>query len=439
MGEMRVPSNSLYGAQTARAVANFRISGLRFQRAFLRALGLIKAAAARVNGRTGRIDRAKGAAIESAALAVARGEHDDQFVVDVFQTGSGTSTNMNANEVIAHLAGAHANDDVNHGQSSNDVIPSAMHIAAAELVRNELQPAMALLAEALAAKAREFDDVIKIGRTHLQDAVPMRLGQEFSGYARQIEAANERIEMALHGLYELALGGTAVGTGLNAPEGFAREVIEELAQETGLPLIEARNHFEAQAAKDAVLFMSAALRNYAVALVKIANDIRWLGSGPRCGLGELRIPEVQPGSSIMPGKVNPVIAESVLMVAAQVMGHDAAICFCASMGNFELNVMMPVMAYDLLDSIALLAAASRNFTDKLITGLTADRERAESFVEKSLAMGTALAPVIGYERAAELVKEAYRSGRTVREVARERSGIAPAKLEELLDPWLQAG
>jgi fumarate hydratase class II len=441
MGEMRVPAAALYGAQTGRAIENFPISRLRFQRSFIRALGLIKSAAAVVNRENGWISREKADAIERAAEEVVKGQHDAQFAIDIFQTGSGTSTNMNANEVIAHIAGAgvHANDDVNHGQSSNDVIPTAIHVAAAETVHTELLPAMRHLQNALAEKGREFHDVIKIGRTHLQDAVPMRLGQEFSGYARQVEAACERVEAAMPWIYELPLGGTAVGTGLNAPKGFAAGVIAELARRTGLPLFEARNHFEAQAAKDALAFLSGALRTYAVALTKIANDLRWLGSGPRCGLGELRLPAVQPGSSIMPGKVNPVIAESLVMACAQVIGYDATIAWCAAAGNFELNVMMPVMAYDLIESIELLASGSRNFADKLVSGLEADRERANSFVEQSLAMGTVLAPEIGYEKAAALVKEAYRSGRTVREIAREKSGIDAAKLETLLDPESQAG
>jgi len=439
MGEMRVPADALYGAQTARAVENFPISGLRFQRPFIRALALIKSAAARVNGEQGHLPADKAAAIEGAAEEVLAGAYDAQFLVDVFQTGSGTSTNMNANEVIGRLAGAHPNDDVNRGQSSNDVIPSALHIAAAESVARDLFPAMDRLRQSLANKAREFKGVLKIGRTHLQDAVPMRLGQEFSGYAQQVAAARERIEAALAGIYELALGGTAVGTGLNADPGFARAVIGEIARRTELPFVEARNHFEAQAAKDAVVFLSGALRAYAVALTKIANDIRWLGSGPRCGLGELRLPAVQPGSSIMPGKVNPVIAESLLMVCAQVIGYDATIAWSGAAGNFELNVMMPVMAFDLLESIALLAAGSRNFAERLVEGLEADRERAGAFVEQSLAMGTALAPEIGYDKAAALVKEAYRTGKTVREVAREASGLPEERLQELLDPARQAG
>jgi fumarate hydratase class II len=439
LGEMQVPASALYGAQTARAIQNFPISGRTFPRSFLRALGLVKKAAAIVNGRMGFLPTERAAAIAQAALEVEEGRHDSQFPVDVYQTGSGTSTNMNANEVIGRLAGAHPNDEVNRGQSSNDVIPTVIHIAAAQTAHERLLPAMRQLAASLARKAEQFHGIIKIGRTHLQDAVPIRMGQEFSGYVRQVEASCERIEAALAGIYELPLGGTAVGTGLNAPEGFAPAVIAELARQTGLPFVEARNHFEAQAARDAVCFLSGALRSYAIACTKIANDIRWLGSGPRCGLGELKLPAVQPGSSIMPGKVNPVIAESVLMVCAQVVGYDAAIAWCAAAGNFELNVMMPVMAADLLDSMELLAAASKNFAEKLVDGLEADRERAEAYVERSLAMATALAPEIGYEKAAELAKEAYRSGRTIREVARERSGLPEDRLRQLLDPERQAG
>ena len=437
MGEMRVPAEALYGAQTARAIENFPISGKRFPRAFIRALGLIKSAAAEVNGRMGYLPAERAAAIRAAAEQVVEGRHDSQFPIDIYQTGSGTSTNMNANEVIGRLAGAHPNDHVNRGQSSNDVIPTAMHIAAAETMTARLLPAMRQLGGSLARKAAEFHDIVKIGRTHLQDAVPIRMGQEFSAWARQVEAAGERIEAALPGIYELPLGGTAVGTGLNAPPGFAAETIAAIARRTGLPFAEARNHFEAQGARDAVCFLSGALRGYAVALTKIANDIRWLGSGPRCGLGELKLPAVQPGSSIMPGKVNPVIAESLLMVCAQVIGYDAAIAWCAAAGNLELNVMMPLMAYDLLDGIELLAAGSRNFAGKLVDGLEADRARAEGFVEQSLAMGTALAPEIGYEKAAALVKEAYTQGRTIREVARDKSGIPEDRLQKLLDPESQ--
>jgi fumarate hydratase, class II len=439
MGEMRVPQEALYGAQTQRAVENFPISGLRFPRSFIRALGLIKSMAARVNGRIGQLPSDIATAIEKVAEEVAAGKYDHQFVVDIFQTGSGTSTNMNANEVIGHLAKAHPNDHVNRGQSSNDVIPSAIHIAAAMLAHEALLPAMAALAASLRRKSDQFHDIVKIGRTHLQDAVPMLLGQEFSGYAVQVELCIGRIRAALEGIYELPLGGTAVGTGLNAIPGFAPAVIADMAARTGLPFREATNHFEAQASKDAVSFLSGALKTYAVALTKIANDVRWLGSGPRCGLGELKLPETQPGSSIMPGKVNPVIAESLLMACAQVIGYDATITWCCAAGNFELNVMMPVMAYDLLEAIELLAAVSRNFDQRLVQGLEADAVRASGYVEQSLAMCTVLAPVIGYEQAAAIAKEAYRSGRTVREIAQERSGIPEERLNELLDPRGQTG
>ena len=434
MGEMRVPASALYGPQTARAIENFPLGGKRFPPSFIRALALVKSAAANVNGRLGQLPAGLAAAIEAASEQVVEGRHDSEFAVDVFQTGSGTSTNMNANEVIGRLAGAHPNDHVNRGQSSNDVFPSAMHIAVAETVVNRLLPAMRQLGASLERKAAEFQSIVKIGRTHLQDAVPIRMGQEFGGYAHQVEAARARVEAALAGIFELPLGGTAVGTGLNAPPGFASAAIAVIAERTGLPFVEAPNHFEAQAARDAACFLSGALRTYAVALTKISNDIRWLGSGPRCGLGELKLPAVQPGSSIMPGKVNPVIAESLLMVCAQVIGYDAAIAWCAAAGNFELNVMMPVIAFDLLDAIELLAAGSRNFAEKLVDGLEADHARAEGYVEQSLAMGTALAPEIGYDKTAALVKEAYATGRTIRDVAREKSGISAEHLADLLDP-----
>jgi fumarate hydratase class II len=439
MGDVQVPAAALYGPQTARAIHNFRISGMRFPRSFIRALGIIKSVAAIINGRMGHLPATLAASIEAAAEQVVEGQHDNEFPVDIFQTGSGTSTNMNANEVIGHLAGAHPNDHVNFGQSSNDVIPTAMHIAAAESLVARLLPAMRQLGASLGRQAAAFHDIIKIGRTHLQDAVPIRMGQEFSGYAHQVEAARERIESTLPGIYELPLGGTAVGTGLNAPPGFAQGAIAEIAQRTGLPFVEARNHFEAQAARDAACFLSGALRTYAVALTKIANDIRWLGSGPRCGLGELKLPAVQPGSSMMPGKVNPVIAESLLMVCAQVIGYDAVIAWCAAAGNFELNVMMPVMAFDLLDAIELLAAGTKNFAERLVDGLEADRQHAEHCVEQSLAMGTALAPEIGYEKAAALVKDAFATGRTIREVAREKSGIPEERLNRVIDPRRQVG
>jgi fumarate hydratase class II len=439
MGEMPVPADALYGASTARAVENFPISTMRLQRPFIRALGLIKACAARVNGAHGWVAPGRATAIEQAAMRVATGEFDSQFVVDVFQTGSGTSTNTNANEVIGRLAGAHPNDEVNRGQSSNDVFPSAMHIAASETVAQRLLPALRELEKDLRARSHQFHGIIKIGRTHLQDAVPMRLGQEFRGYAQQVKRAIERVTFAARGLYELPLGGTAVGTGLNAPPSFAAETIAEIAHVTGLPFVEAEDHFEAQAARDAAVAVSGALRGTAVALTKVANDIRWLGSGPRCGIGELKVPAVQPGSSIMPGKVNPVITESLLMVCAQVVGLDAVIAWCGAAGNFELNVMMPIMAYDLLESVALLAAGTENFTRRLVAGLEADAARAGGFVEQSLAMGTALAPEIGYEKAAALVQEAYATGRTIREVALEKSGLSAERIAELLDPETQAG
>jgi fumarate hydratase class II len=360
-------------------------------------------------------------------------------VVDIFQTGSGTSTNMNANEVIARLANAEPHDHVNQSQSSNDVIPSAMHVAAAELVQHALLPAITFLHTSLCEKSSAFDDVVKIGRTHLQDAVPIRLGQEFKGYARQVQLSIDRIGRALDGIYELALGGTAVGTGLNAPTGFAKATIQILSDETKIQFREAQNHFEAQSARDAASFLSGALKTYAVSLTKIANDLRLLGSGPRCGLGELRLPAVQPGSSIMPGKVNPVIAESALMVCAQVIGHDATITWACASGILELNVMMPVIAYNLLESIELLTAATRNFEKRCIAGLQADRKRAAACVEQSLASVTALVPDIGYERAAALVQEAHETGGTIRDVAREKSGIPEDRLTQLLDPFRQTG
>jgi fumarate hydratase class II len=432
MGEVHVPLKALWGAQTQRALINFPISAYRLQHSFIQALGLVKAGAARANGVLAVLTPDKAAAIAEAADRIASGDYYDQFVVDVFQTGSGTSTNMNANEVLASLADAHPNDDVNRGQSSNDVFPSALHIAAAVQSYEKLLPAMEVLRSALEKKAVAFQDVRKIGRTHLQDATPMRLGQEFSGYAHQVRACSERISSALDGLYELPLGGTAVGTGVNAAKGFAKHSIGAIAERTGLPFREARNHFEAQAAKDAVLYFSGALRTYAVALTKIANDIRWLASGPRGGIGEIRLPAVQPGSSIMPGKVNPVIPESVLMVCAQVIGHDATIAWGCAGGNLELNTMMPVIAYDLLDSIELLSNATENLATRCIDGLEACRERAEALIEQSLGLATGLVPEIGYDRAAAIAKEAFESDRTVRQVALERSGLVEARIAELL-------
>ncbi len=445
MGSMQVPAEALYGAQTARALENFPISGLRFARPFLRALGQIKEHAARVNREQAALDDRLALAIMDAAEEVVRGELDAHFPLDIFQTGSGTSTNMNANEVIANRAtqlldeeigsrAVHPNDHVNLGQSSNDVIPTAMHLAAAVEIRERLQPALAAMCKVLGRKAIEFDDIVKIGRTHLQDATPVRLGQVFGGYFRQVSLASGELEHAVAGLCELPLGGTAVGTGLNTHPEFAQKVIAGLGEVTGLPLREARDHFAAQAGKEQVVAASGALKTTAVALYKIANDIRLLGSGPRCGLGELQLPAVQPGSSIMPGKVNPVMAESLMQVSAQVVGNDAAIALGGLSGNFELNVMMPVMAHNLLQSIALLTNSVTQFTERCLEGLEANRERCESLIEQSLAMCTALAPAIGYDQAAKIAKQAYEEDKTVREVAREQQVLPDDELDKLLDP-----
>ena len=447
MGEMKVPRNAYWGPETQRAIENFPISGLRFPRIFLRALAMIKMAAAQVNMELGLLERRLGRAIVQAAREVLEGNFDHQFVLDIFQTGSGTSTNMNANEVIAHRANQilggkigdkkpiHPNDHVNLCQSSNDVIPSAIHIAAWEGIQKDLLPALKTLQKALEKKAREFDRVIKIGRTHLQDATPIRLGQEFSGYASMVKHGLRRIENLRGNLSELALGGTAVGTGINTHLRFARQVIKKINQMTGLAFRESENHFEAQGAKDAVVEASAALKTLSVSLWKVANDIRWLGSGPRCGIGEILIPPVQPGSSIMPGKVNPVIAEALSQVVAQVIGNDLTVAVAGMSGNFELNVMMPVMTYNLLQSIHLLSIASSVFTEKCVNGLKADKERCREMIEKSLAMVTVLSPRIGHDAAAKIAREAYETGRTVREIAMEKKILPKGELEKILDPW----
>ena len=448
MGPMQVPASAYYGAQTARAIENFPISNLRFPRSFIRALGLIKKHAALTNQELGGLKPEIAAAIVKAAQEVADGKWDGEFVLDIFQTGSGTSTNMNANEVIANraielLGGkrgeklVHPNDHVNQGQSSNDVIPTAMHLAALDGIEHSLVPALAELQKALAGKAKEFHDVLKIGRTHLQDATPIRLGQEFGGYASQVQHGIARLRAAEKNLGELALGGTAVGTGINTHPEFARRTIARLAAETGLSLCEAPNHFEAQGGKDAVVETSGALKTIAVSLIKIANDIRLLGSGPRLGLGELRLPATQPGSSIMPGKVNPVMCEMLLQVCAQVLGNDTAITFSGSFGNFELNVMMPVMTHNLLEAIELLAKGSQVFARRCVNGLEADREKCNGNLELSLSNCTILAPVIGYDKAAKIAKVAFETNRTIRQVATEISGLDPAKLDELLDPAKQ--
>jgi len=449
LGAVEVPAEAFYGAQTERARRNFPVSGLRFPRRFLAALAMIKGEAAAVNADLGIVSEEIAQAIGQAADEVADGKRDDDFPLDIFQTGSGTSTNMNANEVIANRAieilggvvgsksPVHPNDHVNAGQSSNDVIPTAIHVSAYGAVSEHLEPALEHLAAALQAKAAEFDDVVKIGRTHLQDAVPVRLGQEFSGYAQQVRYGLERVRSAKSRVAELALGGTAVGTGLNAPAGFAARVVTRLAERTGHPFVPASNKFEALAAKDAAVELSGALKTVAVSLTKISNDIRWLGSGPRCGLGEISLPSLQPGSSIMPGKVNPVIPESVLMVCAQVLGNDVTISVGGMSGNFELNVMMPVIAYNLLQSIEMLSNVSVMLADKCVAGLVANRERAQELVEQSLAMVTALAPRIGYDKAAEIAKEAYKTGRTVRELAFERVDLPKEELERALDAMRQ--
>ena len=454
MGEMAVPAAALYGAQTARAVENFNISGWRMPREFIAALGLIKRTAAEVHRDAGRLEAKLAGAIIAAAGEVAEGALDDHFVVDVFQTGSGTSTNMNANEVIASRAAqllggragdrglVHPNDHVNLAQSSNDVIPSALHVAAAVAVHGQLMPALRSLAGALGAKAEEFDEVLKVARTHLMDATPIRLGQEFSGYAAQIEGAARRVEAAAEGLYGLAIGGTAVGTGLNAPAGFGGQVCRRIAAETHLPFREAPNPFEAQAARDAAVFLSGALRGCGLAMGKVASDIRLLGSGPRCGLGELKLPAVQPGSSMMPGKVNPVICESVVQVACQVVGCDAAIVAGGTGGVgsiLDLNVAMPMIAANLLTSIRLLAGAARTFEARCVAGLSADERRCRDLVEQSLAMVTALAPAIGYDAAAEIARQACAAGKTIRQVCIERNVLPEEELGELLDPRGQTG
>jgi fumarate hydratase class II len=446
MGEIRVPSDALYGAQTQRAVENFPISSLRFPREFVRAMGLIKLASARANMDLGLLDPGIGTAIAAAAQEVVDGKLDRHFVLDIFQTGSGTSTNMNTNEVLSNRAiqmlggvvgsknPVHPNDHVNMGQSSNDVIPTAMHVAALDAIERSLIPALKKLQAALTAKEKEFDSIVKIGRTHLQDATPIRLGQEFGGYARQVELGARRLDKLRESLGELPLGGTAVGTGINTDPRFPAAAIQHLSDITGIPFSEAKNHFEAQGGKDAIVEASGVLKTVAVSLTKIANDIRWLGSGPRCGIGEISLPETQPGSSIMPGKVNPVIAESVLMVAAQVIGNDTAITIGGQAGVFELNVMMPVMAHNLLESIRLLTASANNFTDKCVSGIAANAERCNEMIEKSLAMCTALAPEIGYDEAAAIAKESYKTGKTVREIALEKKILSAERLNEILDP-----
>jgi fumarate hydratase class II len=445
MGEVRVPKRALYGAQTQRAVENFPISGLRFPRAFVRALGLVKKAAAETNLELDLLPDSIGPAIIEAAEEVVEGQLDEHFVVDVFQTGSGTSTNMNANEVIANRASeivgaqggespVHPNDHVNLGQSSNDVIPTAIHLSAREEVEKALIPAMLGLRAALHRKSSEFDGVVKIGRTHLQDAVPIRLGQEFSGYVSMLDHSIRRVQSVIPHLAELAIGGTAVGTGLNSHSKFASRVTALLSESTGLDFHEAENRFEALAGRDAAVETSGMLKTYAASLAKISNDLRWLASGPRSGLGEINLPPTQPGSSIMPGKVNPVIPEAVLMVTAQVFGNDVTINFAGHSGNFELNAMKPVIAYNLLHSIQILTTATKLLAERCVDGITANESHLEGLVSRSLALVTPLALEVGYDEAASIAGEAFRSGQTIKEVCIERNVLPEEELEKILDP-----
>jgi fumarate hydratase class II len=449
MGPMEVPGWALWGASTERAVHNFPVSGRGIPVEVVHAFGLLKVACAKVNRDLGKLPAAKAQAIIDAAAEVARGDHDKHFVVDVYQTGSGTSSNMNANEVIANRASqkigkpigsrdpVHPNDHVNMGQSSNDTFPTAMHIAAAVALQKQLLPALDRLHEVLDRHAKQWDSIIKIGRTHLMDATPIRVGQVFSGYASQVAHARERVMRALDGLGELAIGGTAVGTGINTEVDFGARVAAELTRETGVKFREAANHFEAQAAKDAFVEASGELKTIAVSLSKIANDIRWLGSGPRCGIFELMLPEIQPGSSIMPGKVNPVICESVIQVACRVIANDAAATYAGFGGVgsiMELNVAMPVMADAMMESIHLLTNVSNVFVANLLEGLQVNAKRCEELIEQSLMMVTSLAPEIGYDNAAKLAKEAFEKGTTIRKLALEKKLLPPAKLDELLNP-----
>ena len=446
MGDMSVPADALWGAQTQRAVDNFPISGYRFGRRFIRALGLIKQCAAGVNHQLEKLDPERAELIKKATQDVIDGTLDEHFVLDIFQTGSGTSSNMNVNEVVSNraiqLAGGvvgsrepvHPNDHVNMGQSSNDVIPTAIHVAAAEAITHELIPALQHLHQTLAKKAAEFDKIVKIGRTHMQDATPVRLGQEFGGFARQVELGVMRATKAVIALRELPIGGTAVGSGINTHPEFGSRMAKAISGATGIEFVEAADHFEAQASKDAVCEVAGQLRTVAVSLSKIANDIRMLGSGPRCGIGEIAIPSTQPGSSIMPGKVNPVMSEMLIQVAAQVMGNDAAIAIGCRDGHYELNVMMPMMAHNLLESIRLLSSGSRVFADRCVSGITANVERCLELIEGSLAMCTSLAPIIGYDKAAAIAKEAFATGKTVRQVAKEHKVMPDDELDRVLDP-----
>jgi fumarate hydratase class II len=442
MGQMSVPKDALYGAQTARAVENFPISKLRFNRSFIEALGVIKFSAAKANLSLKLISNDVGNSIMKAANEVISGKHDSEFVVDIFQTGSGTSSNMNSNEVIATLANkfikgktkVHPNDHVNLCQSSNDVIPTAMYISVYSLILNSLIPNLKILEKELSLKARKFDKIFKIGRTHLQDATPITLGQEFGGYSSMISKSIDFIKQASGNLSELAQGGTAVGTGINSHPKFGKKVAIEISKKVGIKFKEASNHFEAQASKDALVLTSGALKTLATSLMKIGNDIRWLGSGPRCGFGEISVPAIQPGSSIMPGKVNPVLAESLTQVCAQVIGNDLTISIAGQSGNFELNVMMPVMAHNMIESVEILSNVSVVFAKDCVSGIEVNKEQCESTIEKSLAMCTSLAPVIGYDKAAAVAKKAFNENKTVREVVDENKILEKKEAARILDP-----
>lgn len=440
LGEVEVPADALYGAQTQRAIENFPVSGLVMPRSFIRALALIKAAAARVNGELGLLDAEVAGALQDAAEQVVAGRHDAHFPVDVFQTGSGTSSNMNANEVIARLAAlrlgrpVHPNDDVNMCQSSNDVVPTAIHVAAALQVTEDLQPALAHLADTIGARAAEFAEVPVTGRTHLMDAVPLTLGQALGAWETQMRLGRRRVAATLERVCELPIGGTAVGTGLNAHPDFGARVIARLAEVTGLPLRPKEDRFEGLSAQDAAVELSGQLRTVAVGMMKIANDLRWMNSGPLAGLGEISLPALQPGSSIMPGKVNPVVPEAVCMVCAQVIGNDVTVTVAGQSGNFQLNVMLPVIAYNLSQSLQLLAASARLLADRAISGLRVNRERIEAPLARNPVLVTALNPVIGYELGAEIAKRAYAEGRPVKDLARELTGLDEAELDRLLDP-----
>lgn len=445
LGEVRVPADALYGAQTQRAIENFPVSGIRFPRVFIRALGMIKGAAAEVNRELGLLDEQRARAIQQAAEEVAEGKWDEHFPIDIFQTGSGTSTNMNANEVIANRATqilggeigsrlVHPNDHVNMGQSSNDVIPTAIHVSAYLQVQEVLLPALRHLHEVLLSRAAELDDVVKTGRTHLMDAMPVRMSQEIGGWAYQVAQSIERIESCLPRLAKLAIGGTAVGTGINAHPEFASRVAKKLAERTGIPFVESDNHFAAQSAMDTATELSGHLKTTATALMKIANDLRWMNSGPIAGLGEIALPALQPGSSIMPGKVNPVICEAVMMVCAQVMGNDLAVSIGNERGNFQLNVMLPLIAHNLLQSITILGNVARIFADKAVAGFTVNRERIAEAVGRNPILVTALNPVIGYDKAAQIAKRAYAEGRSLKEVALEMTDLTAEQLDQLLDP-----